>query len=130
MCFLELLISLKFIFFVLFWDYNLLEEVKRVAEAASRMRSKLDMYTNFRLPHHLKSLQNAVRSWRTQLLFLPNGMSKREKNRSQYDHRYFYLSRQTICVIGGWYMHNRNFFLLYLTHNCFLVFFFLCIHDM
>ncbi|PNY00443.1 box C/D snoRNA protein 1 [Trifolium pratense] len=68
-------------------DYNLLEEVKRVSEAASRMRSKLGMSTNFRLPHHLKSLQNAARSRRTKLQFLPNGMSKREKNQSQYDYR-------------------------------------------
>jgi hypothetical protein len=94
MCCVELLISFKFVILLrsfLHLDYNLLEEVKRVAEAASRTRSKLGMYTNFRLPHYLKSLQNAARSRRTKLLFLPNGMSKREKNRSQYDHRYFHL---------------------------------------
>lgn len=72
---------------ILLSDYNLLEEVKRVAEAASRTRTKLGLYTYFKLPHHLKSLQHAAGSRSTKLLFLPNGMSKRENNRSRYDHR-------------------------------------------
>ncbi|KAK2367175.1 HIT-type Zinc finger family protein [Trifolium repens] len=88
---------------ILLSDYNLLEEVKRVAEAASRTRSKLGMYTNFRLPHYLKSLQNAARSRRTKLLFLPNGMSKREKNRSQYDHR-----KKSINWTIEWRFHSTS----------------------
>ncbi|XP_045792724.1 box C/D snoRNA protein 1-like [Trifolium pratense] len=88
---------------ILLSDYNLLEEVKRVSEAASRMRSKLGMSTNFRLPHHLKSLQNAARSRRTKLRFLPNGMSKREKNQSQYDYR-----KKTIHWTIEWRFHSTN----------------------
>ncbi|XP_045818862.1 box C/D snoRNA protein 1-like [Trifolium pratense] len=88
---------------ILLSDYNLLEEVKRVAEAASRTRSKLGMYTNFKLPHYLKSLQNAARSRRTKLLFLPNGMSQREKNRSQYDHR-----KKSINWTIEWHFHSTS----------------------
>ncbi|CAJ2666867.1 unnamed protein product [Trifolium pratense] len=88
---------------ILLSDYNLLEEVKRVAEAASRTRSKLGMYTNFKLPNYLKSLQNAARSRRTKLLFLPNGMSKREKNRSQYDHR-----KKSINWTIEWRFHSTS----------------------
>ncbi|XP_061358678.1 uncharacterized protein LOC133302878 [Gastrolobium bilobum] len=73
-------------------DYNLLEEVKRVAESAQRMRTKLGMYTYFKLPHYLKSLRSAAGSRRTKLLFLPNGMSKREKNQSRYDQRKKFIS--------------------------------------
>lgn len=68
-------------------DYNLLEEVKRVAESAQRVRTKLCGYAHFKLPFHLKSLRSAAGSRRTKLLLLPNGMSKREKNRTQYDQR-------------------------------------------
>ncbi|GAU44517.1 hypothetical protein TSUD_82230 [Trifolium subterraneum] len=78
-------------------------DVKRVAEAASRTRSKLGIYTNFKLPHYLKSLQNAARSRRTQLLFLPNGMSKREKNRSQFDHR-----KKSINWTIEWRFHSTS----------------------
>ncbi|KAM1064666.1 hypothetical protein TB2_028215 [Malus domestica] len=63
----------------LLFDYNLLEEVKRVAESAQRLRNKLCRYNNFRLPFCLKSLRSAAASRRTKLLFLPSGMSKREK---------------------------------------------------
>ncbi|KAE9591964.1 hypothetical protein Lal_00038348 [Lupinus albus] len=73
-------------------DYNLLEETKRVAESSRRMRTKLGMYKYFKLPYYLKSLQRAASSRRTKLLFLPNGMSKREKNRSQYDNRKKFIS--------------------------------------
>ncbi|XP_027338515.1 box C/D snoRNA protein 1-like [Abrus precatorius] len=73
-------------------DYNLLEEVKRVAESAQRMRDKLGMYAYFKLPHQLKSLRSAAGSRRTKVLFLPNGMSKREKNQSRYDQRQKFIS--------------------------------------
>ncbi|KAB1224888.1 Box C/D snoRNA protein 1 [Morella rubra] len=68
-------------------DYNLLEEVKRVAESAQRTRTKLCGYAQFKLPFHLRSLRNAAASRRTKLLLLPSGMSKREKNRTRYDQR-------------------------------------------
>ncbi|KAG5100424.1 hypothetical protein JHK82_045476 [Glycine max] len=77
---------------VLLSDYNLLEEVKRVAESAQRMRNKLGIYAYFKLPRYLRSLKNAAGSRRTKLMFLPNGMSKREKNRSQYDQRKKFIS--------------------------------------
>ncbi|RDX63254.1 Box C/D snoRNA protein 1, partial [Mucuna pruriens] len=88
-------------------DYNLLEEVKRVAESAQRMRSKLGIYAYFKLPHHLKSLKSAAGSRRTKLMFLPNGMSKREKNQSRYDQRKKFIS-WTI----EWRFHSTNAVLL------------------
>lgn len=63
-----------------------------MAEAAQRMRTKLGMYNSFNLPHPLRILRNAAGNRRTKLLFLPNGMSKRVKNQSRYDQRYFHLS--------------------------------------
>ncbi|XP_028755062.1 box C/D snoRNA protein 1-like [Neltuma alba] len=71
-------------------DYNLLEDMKRVAESARRMRSKFGAH--FRLPLHLKSLRNAAGSRKTKLLFLYKGMSKREKNQSRYDNRKKFIS--------------------------------------
>ncbi|XP_054777932.1 uncharacterized protein LOC129285959 [Prosopis cineraria] len=71
-------------------DYNLLEDMKRVAESARRMRTKFGAH--FRLPLHLKSLRSAAGSRKTKLLFLPRGMSKREKNQSRYDNRKKFIS--------------------------------------
>ncbi|OIW01346.1 hypothetical protein TanjilG_20528 [Lupinus angustifolius] len=73
-------------------DYNLLKEMKRVSESARRMRTKLHMHTYFKLPYHLKSLRSAAWIRRTKLMFLPNGMSKREKNQSRYDQRKKFIS--------------------------------------
>ncbi|BAU02448.1 hypothetical protein LR48_Vigan10g058800 [Vigna angularis] len=77
---------------ILLSDYSLLEEVKRVAESAQRMRSKLGIHSYFKLPYSLKSLKNAAGSRKTQLMFLPHGMSKRQKNRSRYDQRKKFIS--------------------------------------
>ncbi|XP_021730204.1 box C/D snoRNA protein 1-like [Chenopodium quinoa] len=69
-------------------DYNLLEDVKRVAESAQRMRVKLCGYhPQFRLPFHLKALRTAVARKGTKLLLLPAGMAKREKNQTRYNQR-------------------------------------------
>lgn len=68
-------------------DYNMLEDVKRVADSAQRMRLELGGYPHFRLPFPLKSLRRAAASRRTKLLFLPSGMSKRETNQSYYNNR-------------------------------------------
>ncbi|XLS90663.1 hypothetical protein HN51_066671, partial [Arachis hypogaea] len=84
-------------------DYNLLEEVKRVAESSQRMRTKLGMYAYFKLPHYLKSLGSAARSRRTKLLFLPSGMSKRQKNQTRYDQRKKFIS-WTI----EWHFHSTD----------------------
>ncbi|TKY50613.1 Box C/D snoRNA protein 1 [Spatholobus suberectus] len=92
---------------ILLSDYNLLEEVKRVAESAQRMRTKLGIYAYFKLPHHLKSLKSAAGSRRTKLMFLPNAMSKREKNQSRYDQRKKFIS-WTI----EWHFHSTDVVLL------------------
>ncbi|CBI38921.3 unnamed protein product, partial [Vitis vinifera] len=68
-------------------DYNLLEEVKRVAESAQRTRVNLCGHSHFKIPSHPRGLSNASQSHRTKLLFLPSGMSKREKNKSEYNQR-------------------------------------------
>ncbi|KAF5736405.1 hypothetical protein HS088_TW14G00547 [Tripterygium wilfordii] len=73
-------------------DYNLLEEVKRVAESAQRTRIKLRAYPHYNLPYYLRSLRSAAASRRTKLLLLPGGMSKREKNQSRYEQRKKFIS--------------------------------------
>lgn len=73
-------------------DYNMLEDVKRVSESAKRTRLKLCGKSNFRLPFPLKSLRSAAASRGTKLLFLSNGMSKREMNQTYYDKRKKFVS--------------------------------------
>ncbi|XP_065856199.1 uncharacterized protein [Euphorbia lathyris] len=68
-------------------DYNLLEEIKRVAESAQRMRGKLRAYPQYRLPKDLHVLRNAAGKRKTKLLLLPPGMSKRQMNQTQYNQR-------------------------------------------
>ncbi|EXB94200.1 hypothetical protein L484_007863 [Morus notabilis] len=84
-------------------DYNLLEEVKRVAESAQRMRNKLCRYNCFRLPFHLRSVRNAAASRRTKLLFLSGGMSKRETNQTRYDQR-----KKCIYWTIEWRFHSTD----------------------
>ncbi|XP_057793923.1 uncharacterized protein LOC131010429 [Salvia miltiorrhiza] len=73
-------------------DYNMLEDVKRVADSAQRMRVTVCGYSHFRLPYPLKNLRGAAASRRTKLLFLANGMSKREKNKTYYNHMKKFIS--------------------------------------
>ncbi|KAG9147776.1 hypothetical protein Leryth_018831 [Lithospermum erythrorhizon] len=73
-------------------DYNMLEDVKRVAESAHRARVKLGAHAHFRLPFHLKSLRSAAGSRRTKILFLPSGMLKRQANRTYYNNRKKFIS--------------------------------------
>ncbi|KAF5207953.1 box C/D snoRNA protein [Thalictrum thalictroides] len=69
-------------------DYNLLEEAKRVAESAKRrMRDGKFGRFQYKLPFKLQSLKNAAARRKTHIIFLPIGMSKREKNQTRYDHR-------------------------------------------
>lgn len=90
-----LLLSIQFelvyrtlMLFLLGLDYNLLEDVKRVAESAQRMRVKLCGYhPQFRLPFHLKALRGAAWKSGTKLLFHSAGMTKREKNQTRYNQR-------------------------------------------
>ncbi|KAL9237243.1 hypothetical protein vseg_011818 [Gypsophila vaccaria] len=65
-------------------DYNLLEDVKRVAESSQRMRMRLCTYYQYRLPIHLKALQGAASKRRTTLQFFHPGMSKRQKNQTRF----------------------------------------------
>ncbi|EEF50184.1 box C/D snoRNA protein 1 [Ricinus communis] len=88
-------------------DYNLLEETKRVAESAQRMRTKLCAYPQFRLPAYLQSLRRAAASRRTKLIFLPSGMSKREKNQSRYNQR-----KKFIAWTVEWRFHTTDVVLL------------------
>ncbi|KAM7265971.1 hypothetical protein ACFE04_003654 [Oxalis oulophora] len=62
-------------------DYHMLEDVKRVADSAQRMRIRA---TKLRPSHpfHLRSLSNAASKRRTQLLFLPHGMHQTLINKS------------------------------------------------
>ncbi|ONI20257.1 hypothetical protein PRUPE_2G005000 [Prunus persica] len=94
-------------------DYNLLEEVKRVSESAQRLRNKLCRYNYYRLPDHLKSLRGAASSRRTKLLFLPSGMSKREKNQTRYDRSQvansrLYLKKKCISWTIEWRFHSTD----------------------
>ncbi|GKV30957.1 hypothetical protein SLEP1_g39714 [Rubroshorea leprosula] len=73
-------------------DYNLLEEVKRIAESAQRTRAKLCGYSHFKLPFVLRSLRSAAASRGTKLWFQPSGMSKREKNQTRYIQREKFIS--------------------------------------
>ncbi|GLT32148.1 hypothetical protein SLA2020_068350 [Shorea laevis] len=73
-------------------DYNLLEEVKRIAESAQRTRAKLCGYSHFKLPFVLRSLRSAAASRGTKLWFQPSGMSKRENNQTRYNQREKFIS--------------------------------------
>lgn len=74
-------------------DYNMLEDVKRIADSARRRRVTVCGYSQW-LPKPLKNLRGAAARRRTQLLFLAKGMSKREKNNTYYNSRWIcYLMR-------------------------------------
>ncbi|XP_049389305.1 uncharacterized protein LOC125853621 [Solanum stenotomum] len=77
---------------ILLSDYNMLEDVKRFAESARRMRQKLCGYSRFKLPFPLKNLRRAADSRRTKIHFLSSGMSKREKNQTYYNNRNKFIS--------------------------------------
>ncbi|KAJ6964127.1 box C/D snoRNA protein [Populus alba x Populus x berolinensis] len=89
---------------VLLSDYNLLEEIKRVADSARRTRTKLHPHPPYsRFPPHRQDLKRAAARRRTKLLFLPSGMSKREKNQTQYDPR-----KKSISWTIEWRFHSTD----------------------
>ncbi|KAF8403887.1 hypothetical protein HHK36_011993 [Tetracentron sinense] len=88
-------------------DYNLLEEVKRVAESAQRMRHKLCGNSHFKLPFKLQNLRKVAGRRRTKILFLPSGMSKREKNQSRCDQR-----KKSIYWTIEWRFHSTDVVLI------------------
>ncbi|VFR02378.1 unnamed protein product [Cuscuta campestris] len=84
-------------------DYNMLEDVKRVADAARIMRSRFSMYPSFNLPRPLLALRRAAFTRRVTLGFMSAGLSKREKNLTYYDKRLKFIS-WTI----EWQFHSKN----------------------
>ncbi|KAL4340528.1 hypothetical protein GQ457_08G024160 [Hibiscus cannabinus] len=91
-------------------DYNLLEETKRVAETAERIRSKLcntAYHPRFKLTYPLGALRTAAASRRTKLLFLPSGMSRRETNQTQFNYR-----KKCISWTIEWRFHSTDVVLL------------------
>ncbi|GMI75747.1 hypothetical protein like AT1G04945 [Hibiscus trionum] len=94
-------------------DYNLLEETKRVAETAERIRSKICNTTNssyyhrFKLPNPLRTLRTAAASRRTKLLLLPSGMSRRETNQTRFNYR-----KKCISWTIEWRFHSTDVVLL------------------
>ncbi|CAA0820717.1 HIT-type Zinc finger family protein [Striga hermonthica] len=88
-------------------DYNMLEDVKRIAESAQRMRMKLCGNSHFKLPLPLKNLKYAATSRRTKLLFLSSGMSKRQKNKTYYNYR-----KKFILWTVEWRFHSTDVVLL------------------
>ncbi|KAK0574433.1 hypothetical protein LWI29_023638 [Acer saccharum] len=92
---------------ILLSDYNLLEETKRVAESAERLRGKVcgaaSGFPYFKLPYNLRSLKSAAGSRRTKVLFLPTGMTRREKNQTRYDQR-----KKLISWTIEWRLHSTD----------------------
>ncbi|KAL5706416.1 hypothetical protein ACHQM5_024586 [Ranunculus cassubicifolius] len=84
-------------------DYSLLEEAKRTAESAKRNRDGLFGYFPYKLPFKLRNLQNAAARRKTNLLLLPNGMSKREKNQTRYNFR-----KNLISWTIEWRFHSTD----------------------
>lgn len=83
-------------------DYNLLEEIKRAAESARRTRTKLHPCPPYsRFPPYRQDLKRAAARRRTKLLFLPGGMSRKEKNQTLYDPRF--VLRMLILLEYCWY---------------------------
>lgn len=84
-------------------DYNMLEDVKRIADSAKRRRLQLCGKIFRGLPHNLKNLLRAAGSRRIRLFFLPNGMSKRETNQTYHDNR-----TKSISWTLEWRFHSTN----------------------
>ncbi|KAF3792697.1 Box C/D snoRNA protein 1 [Nymphaea thermarum] len=68
-------------------DYNLLEETKRVAESARKLRQGLIGAAGFKLSLRAKELRRVARTRNIDVLLLPAGMTMKKKNRSFY-HRW------------------------------------------
>ncbi|CAF2081754.1 box C/D snoRNA protein 1 [Brassica napus] len=67
-------------------DYRMLEETKRVAESAKRMRDQICKNPYFKESQRSK-LRAAAARGSTNLLFLSSGMLNRERNQTRYDNR-------------------------------------------
>ncbi|XP_073007905.1 uncharacterized protein [Typha latifolia] len=91
-------------------DYNLLEETKRIEESARRLIAGFGGNVGPNLPMRLRMLRQAAYRRRTQLFFLPRGMSKREKNLSLFNTR-----KKCIYWTLEWRFHSTDVILI--DHN-------------
>lgn len=90
-------------------DYNLLEEALRITEAAKRSRAPLGDIRRFQSKPR-KAFNNQARNRRTDLLFLPKGMSKNETNRSYYNRW-----RKCIYWTVEWQFHSTD--VIFIDHG-------------
>lgn len=82
-----------------------------MAVSAKRMRDALCGNYGFRTSFTVKVLLGAARQRKMKVLFLPSGMSRREKNQSRYDKKLvdlFFL----LLVILIVFMNNLFYFML------------------
>ncbi|KAL8268333.1 hypothetical protein R6Q59_002131 [Mikania micrantha] len=83
-------------------DYNMLEDVKRIADSAKRRR--LNLCGNYSgISFHLKNLLSAAKKRRIKLIFLPNGMSKRQTNKTSCNN-----SCKSITWTIEWRFHSTD----------------------
>ncbi|GKD99556.1 hypothetical protein Tco_1387540, partial [Tanacetum coccineum] len=68
-------------------DYNMLEDVKRIADSVERRRLQICGKYHAELPDNLRKLLNAARHRSIRIFFLPTGMSKRKTNRTFFNYR-------------------------------------------
>ncbi|KAF9623035.1 hypothetical protein IFM89_036016 [Coptis chinensis] len=91
-------------------DYNLLEETKRIADSARKTRDELFgrfQHAHFKLPYKLRSLKDAAARQKTHIIFLPSGMSKREKNQTRFNYR-----KKSILWTIEWQFHSTDVVLI------------------
>ncbi|KAI3932732.1 hypothetical protein MKW92_027998 [Papaver armeniacum] len=87
-------------------DYRFLEEAKRLAESAKRTRKAVfgdSLGEVNKFPYKLKQLREKAWKRNIKLAFLPSGMSKREKNKSEYDQ-----SKASILWTIEWRFHSTD----------------------
>ncbi|KAK9144267.1 hypothetical protein Sjap_004170 [Stephania japonica] len=84
-------------------DYNFLEEAKRIAESAERMRNAVLGKPYFKLPYNLRALKTAAAHQKIVLLFLPSGMSKRKQNQTRYNPK-----TKSILWMVEWRFHSTG----------------------
>ncbi|KAI3964450.1 hypothetical protein MKX01_007140 [Papaver californicum] len=70
-------------------DYKFLEEAKKVADSAQKTREAVFGHSSefLKMPYKITKLRLAALRRKTELVFLPNGMARRGKNKSFYHQR-------------------------------------------
>ncbi|KAI3990771.1 hypothetical protein MKX01_004044 [Papaver californicum] len=86
-------------------DYKFLEEAKRVADSAQRTRKAVFGHSSefLKMPFRITKLRSAASRRKTELVFLPNGMSRREKNKS-----FYHLRKASILWTIEWRFHSTD----------------------